>query len=103
LAAARALDNEARTRMELFRQSFRLALNNAIAHDRLQRLAALDPLTGAYNRRFGFGRLHEEFNRAVRVNSPLGVLMLDIDHLKQVNDTTMATWLGIVCLFPSPG
>jgi len=87
LATAGSFDNEAHVRMELFRQSFGLALNNAIAHDRLQRLAALDPLTGAYNRRFGMGRLHEEFDRAVRMNSPLGVLMLDIDHFKQVNDT----------------
>ena len=73
--------------MELFRQNFGLALNNAVAHDRLQRLAALDPLTGVYNRRFGMSRLHEEFDRAVRMNAPMGVLMMDIDHFKQVNDT----------------
>jgi len=87
LATAGEFDAEARTRMELFRHSFGLALNNAIAHDRLQRLAALDPLTGVYNRRFGLTRLHEEFDRAVRMNAPLGVLMFDIDHFKQVNDT----------------
>ena len=45
----------------LFLQGLGLALNNAVAHDRLQHLAALDPLTGIYNRRFGLGRLHEEF------------------------------------------
>jgi two-component system, cell cycle response regulator len=87
LAAAEPLGAEAHARMELFRHSFGLALNNAIAHDRLQRLAALDPLTGTYNRRFGLGRLHEEFDRAVRMNSPLGLLMMDIDHFKVVNDT----------------
>jgi two-component system, cell cycle response regulator len=87
LASAGSFDADARTRMELFRHTFGLALNNALAHDRLQRLAALDPLTGAYNRRFGLGRLHEEFERAVRMNSPMGVLMMDIDHFKQVNDT----------------
>ncbi len=87
LATAGTFDSEARTRMDLFRQSFGLALNNGIAHDRLQRLAALDPLTGVYNRRFGMSRLHEEFDRAVRMNAPLGVLMMDIDHFKQVNDT----------------
>jgi diguanylate cyclase (GGDEF)-like protein len=73
--------------IDLFLQGLGLALNNAIAHDRLQNLAALDPLTGIYNRRFGLGRLHEEFGRAVRMSSPLGVLMLDIDHFKDVNDT----------------
>jgi two-component system cell cycle response regulator len=63
-----------------------LALNNALSHDRLQRLAALDPLTGIYNRRFGMGRLIEEFGRAVRTDTPLGVVMFDIDHFKSVND-----------------
>jgi len=74
-------------RLELFRQGFGLALNNALAHDRLQRLAALDPLTGVFNRRFGLGRLHEEFERSIRSSIPLGLLMLDIDHFKSVNDT----------------
>lgn len=74
-------------RLDLFRQGFGLALNNALAHDRLQRLAALDPLTGVYNRRFGLGRLHEEFERSIRSSTPLGLLMLDIDHFKSVNDT----------------
>ncbi len=87
LSSAESFDAKARTRMELLRNSFGLALNNALAHDRLQRLAALDPLTGAYNRRFGLERRHEEFDRAVRMNAPLGVLMMDIDHFKKVNDT----------------
>jgi diguanylate cyclase (GGDEF)-like protein len=73
--------------IDLYLQGLGLALNNAIAHDRLQNLAALDPLTGIYNRRFGLGRLREEFGRAIRMATPLGVLMLDIDHFKAVNDT----------------
>jgi diguanylate cyclase (GGDEF)-like protein len=64
-----------------------LALSNAVSHDRLERMAALDPLTDAYNRRFGLVRLQEEFGRAIRVEGPLGVLMLDIDHFKAINDT----------------
>lgn len=87
LAGARAFSEEIRTRLDLFRQGLSLALNNALAHDRLQRLAAIDPLTGVYNRRFGMARLHEEFGRAVRQSVPLGVLMFDIDHFKGVNDT----------------
>jgi two-component system, cell cycle response regulator len=73
--------------IELQLQGLGLALNNALVHDRLQRLAALDPLTAVYNRRFGLGRLSEEFARAVRASTPLGVLMFDIDHFKNVNDT----------------
>jgi two-component system, cell cycle response regulator len=87
LATGQTFDPDHRARIDLFLQGLGLALNNAMAHDRLQRLAALDPLTGVYNRRFGLVRLHEEFGRAVRANTPVGILMLDIDHFKGVNDT----------------
>ena len=87
LATAGSYTIEHRQRLQVFLQGLGLALNNAIIHERLQRLAALDPLTGLYNRRFGEGRLREEFSRAVRAGSPLGLLMLDIDHFKSINDT----------------
>jgi len=87
LAASKEFSVDANVRMELFRKSLGLALNNALAHDRLQQLAALDPLTGVYNRRFGLTRFGEEFDRAVRMGTPLGLLMFDIDHFKGVNDT----------------
>lgn len=64
-----------------------VALENALTHERFQRLAAIDPLTGAYNRRFGLERLQEELWRASRAQAPLGVLTFDLDHFKQVNDT----------------
>ena len=87
LASASPYDADALTRLNLFRQGLALALHNALLFDRLERLAALDPLTGTYNRRFGLTRLHEEFGRALRINAPLGILMFDLDHFKQVNDT----------------
>jgi len=45
-----------------------------------------DSLMGIYNRRFLERRIHEEFFRSKRYGFPLSVLMLDIDHFKQVND-----------------
>ena len=87
LATPTSFSPESTKRLELFRKSLGLALNNAIAHDQLQRLAALDALTKVFNRRYGLARLHEEFERAVRTSAPLGVLMFDIDHFKSVNDT----------------
>ncbi len=87
LASAAGFKDEVGARLDLFRQGMALALNNALTYDRLQRLAALDPLTGVYNRRFGMARLREEFSRAVRATAPLGVMMFDIDHFKNVNDT----------------
>ncbi len=50
------------------------------------KLAALDQLTGLYNRRSGEQRLAEEMSRAVRHRRPLTLLLLDVDNLKQIND-----------------
>ena len=87
VASINAFSPEARRLVAQFRHGLALALNNSLAHDRLQRLAALDPLTGAYNRRFGLERLKEEYGRARRSMGPLAVIMFDIDHFKAVNDT----------------
>jgi len=64
-----------------------MAFNNAITHQQMEALAALDPLTGVYNRRFGNNRMYEEFSRSVRSSTPLSLIMLDIDHFKVINDT----------------
>ena len=87
LATPTSFAQTAEPLLETFRAELGLAINNALAHERLERLAAIDPLTDAYNRRFGLGRLAEEFSRAIRAESPLGVLMFDLDHFKAVNDT----------------
>ncbi len=55
--------------------------------DSLRNLATRDSLTGVWNRRAVMERLEEELARAARGNADLSVLMLDIDHFKQVNDT----------------
>jgi diguanylate cyclase (GGDEF)-like protein len=86
LASAGHFTQNARDRLGLFTQSLALALHNDMLFDRLERLAALDPLTGVYNRRFGMTRLHEEFGHSLRMEAPLGVVMFDLDHFKQVDD-----------------
>ena len=50
------------------------------------KLAALDQLTGLYNRRSGEQRLAEEISRAVRHHRPLTLLLIDVDNLKYIND-----------------
>ena len=71
----------------MFSKSLSLALHNAIIHEQMQKLAAIDPLTGLLNRRYGMIRLREEYSKAVRSEGSLGVIMFDIDHFKKVNDT----------------
>lgn len=54
--------------------------------DELRRLSTTDPLTGLANRRALQTRLRDEWQRARRYASPLSLLLIDIDGLKQVND-----------------
>ena len=45
-----------------------------------------DKLTGCYNRVFGTNIIEKEIKRADRYQRPLSLIMLDLDHFKQVND-----------------
>lgn len=45
-----------------------------------------DPLTGLYNRRYLNDSLQREFDRCARDGAPLSLLLMDLDHFKQVND-----------------
>ncbi|RJP78453.1 MAG: diguanylate cyclase [Desulfobacteraceae bacterium] len=45
-----------------------------------------DGLTGIFNRRYLETKLEEEFDRHIRYNRPLSLIMLDIDHFKGIND-----------------
>ncbi len=52
-----------------------------------QRLARTDPLTGVHNRRYLFELAVHEFDLARRYRRPLSIIMFDLDHFKQINDT----------------
>jgi two-component system cell cycle response regulator len=54
---------------------------------RLEALATTDPLTRVLNRRALLDRLNAEVDRAKRYESSLTLLLLDLDHFKQINDT----------------
>jgi len=64
-----------------------LALANLKLRIFLREQSIRDPLTGLFNRRYLEETLEREFNRAVRLQRPVGVIMLDLDHFKRFNDT----------------
>lgn len=55
--------------------------------NRNRRMALLDPLTGLPNRRHARDHLPRALSAARRAQQSLALLMLDVDHFKQVNDT----------------
>ncbi|MFZ5828007.1 MAG: sensor domain-containing diguanylate cyclase [Bacillota bacterium] len=57
------------------------------ANERLRELTVTDDLTGLGNRRLCDQRLREEWLRIRRTGDPLTVILLDVDHFKQINDT----------------
>ena len=59
----------------------------AAANARLAQLAVTDGLTGLYNPRYFHERLATEVERSQRSGLALSLLMLDVDHFKQFNDT----------------
>ena len=63
-----------------------LALDNAQVRESLELQAQTDSLTGLYNHRYFHERLRSELTRATRSHDSIGVLMLDIDDFKRVND-----------------
>jgi diguanylate cyclase (GGDEF)-like protein len=57
------------------------------AQDKLRYQATHDGLTGLWNRRALLELLEKELERSCRTGSSMGILMLDVDHFKPINDT----------------
>jgi diguanylate cyclase (GGDEF)-like protein len=64
-----------------------VSLENLGLHETVERQAVTDELTGLYNRRRFQEAMSTEVERARRFNQPLGLVLLDIDNFKLVNDT----------------
>lgn len=73
--------NEARLQLELQAEELR------VANQRLEALATIDGLTGLKNHRAFQEFFEQEFQRALRYDTSLSLVMLDVDHFKQYNDT----------------
>lgn len=64
-----------------------LTLANLHLQATLHEHALRDALTGLFNRRYLEATLEREFKRVTRGLRPLGLIMLDLDHFKRLNDT----------------
>ena len=76
----------------IFSSSLRASLYNSglklkEAYKRIEELAELDELTGAFNRRCIMRMLDEEIARVARNGLPCSIALIDLDHFKRVNDT----------------
>ncbi len=56
------------------------------ANEQLEKMAATDPLTGLYNRRFFDEFFPSEFQRCRWLKQSVAVIVMDIDHFKKIND-----------------
>ncbi|MGA9754942.1 MAG: diguanylate cyclase [Desulfobaccales bacterium] len=68
-------------------ENLALSLANLKLWETLQNQAIRDPLTGLYNRRYLEETMDRELHRSRRLKTPLGVVMMDLDHFKDFNDS----------------
>ncbi len=64
--------------------------NNLVAEERatvMEKLSTIDALTQLKNRLYFDNELDQEWKRCMRIGCPISVLMIDLDHFKQINDT----------------
>jgi diguanylate cyclase (GGDEF)-like protein len=64
-----------------------MALSNLKLREALREQSIRDPLTGLYNRRYMEEALKQQMSRVTRQLHPIGIIMIDIDHFKDFNDT----------------
>jgi two-component system cell cycle response regulator len=75
----------ARARTQIKRKRYTDFLRNNLDHS--LELAVTDQLTGLHNRHYMTGQLKALVNRATKGGEPVGALLIDIDHFKQINDS----------------
>ena len=77
--------DDVRLLQSLVRQA-ETAIENTFLYEEATRLSITDGLTGLWNRRLFDLRINEELQRAIRFQEPFGLLLVDLDHFKGVND-----------------
>lgn len=86
LLSDRGISDEAYNLAVTVSEHLALALNNIELRETLKEQSLTDPLTGLFNRRFMENLFEREIRRAGRAETGIGVIMMDIDLFKAVND-----------------
>ena len=73
--------------VNLVLQGCSAALSRQVKMENLKNAAAIDPLTGCYNRREFINQLKRNIAGAMRHKTNLSLFMFDLDHFKNINDT----------------
>ncbi len=81
------VDEPERKLVEMVAMEAGAAIQKARLHEQTRRLATTDSLTGLYNFRYFQDALRMEIARARRLGYAIGLLMIDIDDFKVINDT----------------
>lgn len=81
------LRKETELTLSMFTEQVSLSLSNIDLHLKLRHMAVHDSLTGLYNRHYLEETIEREVHRAERHQKKLGVIMMDLDHFKNFNDT----------------
>jgi diguanylate cyclase (GGDEF)-like protein len=84
---ADTFDDDDRKLAELVAAEAAAAIQNARLYEQTQRLATTDPQTGLFNYRYFHDALRLEVARARRLGYAVGLLMMDVDNFKRINDT----------------
>ena len=83
MSANRFLEERVAARTAELKQSNESLL---LANQKLEIFSQTDGLLGIANRKYFDARLHDEWSRAIREQTPLGLLMIDVDFFKNFND-----------------
>lgn len=87
LVANHAIDPNSRELLQTVSEQLALSVANLRLQQSLREQSIRDPLTGLFNRRYLEASLQRELARAKRRGAGLALLMLDLDHFKQYNDS----------------
>ncbi len=84
---AHQFSTERREMLEVVSNQVAITLHNSYLYEKMEKMASLDGLTGLANRRTFQEKLSEAMARHKRSGRSFGLIIMDIDHFKSVNDT----------------